>query len=132
MAAQGSPLKSESAPNILLVDDDPVQLRLREAVLREAGFEVAIATSAEIALNLLKAAGDPLRIRAILTDHLLPGATGAEFARHVRISHPELPILVITGLPGAEEEYQGVGVQFLLKPVAPEDLVDTVRHAIAA
>jgi len=114
------------------VDDDPVQLRLREAVLREAAFEVTIATSAEIALSLLTAAADPLRVRAILTDHLLPGATGADFARQVRASHPRMPIVVLTGMPGAEEEYRGLDVKFLMKPVAPGELVHTLRTAVAA
>jgi CheY-like chemotaxis protein len=125
-------LSSETGQQILLVDDDPVQLRLREAVLREAGFQVAIATSAEIALTLLTSASNPLRVRVILTDHLLPGATGAEFARKVRSSHPDMPIVVLTGMPGAEEEYEGVEVVFLMKPVAPDELVTTVRTALAA
>jgi CheY-like chemotaxis protein len=126
------PLNSENAPKILLVDDDATQLRLREAVLRDAGLSVVVATSAEVALSLLTAGKDALRVRAILTDHLLPGATGAEFARKVRASHPEIPIVVLTGMPGAEEEYEGIDVVFLMKPVAPEDLVKTVRKAIAA
>lgn len=109
-----------------------MQLRLREAVLREAGFEVSIATSAEVALTLLTAPSHPLRVRAILTDHLLPGATGAEFARKVQAMHPEIPIIVLTGMPGAEQEYEGLRVKFLMKPVAPEDLVTTVREAISA
>lgn len=125
-------MNSETTQQILLVDDDAVQLRLREAVLREAGFTVAIATSAEVALTLLTSSSNPLRVRAILTDHLLPGATGAEFARKVRSSQPNLPIVVLTGMPGAEEEYEGIHVIFLMKPVAPEDLVTTVRTALAA
>lgn len=125
-------MNSETTKQILLVDDDAVQLRLREAVLREAGFQVAIATSAEVALTLLTSASNPLRVWAILTDHLLPGATGAEFARKVRSSHPDLPIVVLTGMPGAEEEYEGVEVTFLMKPVAPDDLVRTMRTALAA
>jgi len=123
-------LNSDTAKKILLVDDDPVQLRLREAVLREAGFQVAIATSAEVALTLLTSPTDPLRVHVILTDHLLPGATGAEFARKVRVSHPEMPIVVLTGMPGAEEEYKEVKVIFLMKPVAPDLLVTTVQGAL--
>lgn len=125
-------MNSENVPKILLVDDDATQLRLREAVLREAGLSVVVATSAEVALTLLTASSDPLRVRAILTDHLLPGATGAEFARKVRSSLPTIPIIVLTGMPGAEGEYAGIEVTFLMKPVAPDDLVKTVRKALAA
>jgi len=125
-------LNSENTAKILLVDDDATQLRLREAVLREAGLSVVVATSAEVALALLTASNDPLRVRAILTDHLLPGATGAEFARRVRSSLPSIPIIVLTGMPGAEEEYAGIRVTFLMKPVAPDDLVKAVREALAA
>ena len=124
-------MSSDDKLKILLVDDDAVQLRLREAILREAGFEVAVATSASIALPFLNAPTSQARVRAILTDHLLPGETGADFIRKVRESHPKLPVLVITGMPGAEDEYAGLNVIFLMKPVSPDELVKHVLSAVS-
>src|SRR2546423_1034088 len=67
-------------PEILLIDDDATQLRLREAVLCEAGFAVLTSETAHEALALL---GNPVlsnALRLIITDHLMPGPSGASFA----------------------------------------------------
>ena len=123
--------QTERAPaGILLVDDDPIQIRIREAILRDAGFRVTIAMSAEAALDLLRERRPPDGIRAIVTDHILPGASGAEFVRMVRNVHADIPIVVITGLPGAEEEYEGLGVLFREKPLPPDHLIATVKSAV--
>ena len=117
--------------HILLIDDDLKQLWLREAVLNAAGFKVARAASAESALALLRsrpAAGQP---DAIITDHLLPGASGAQFVMELRGIHPHVPVFVLTGLSGAETEYDGLNVTFLEKPCAPEHLIRLLREALA-
>jgi DNA-binding NtrC family response regulator len=119
-----------SAADILLVDDDPIQVRIREAILRDAGFTVAIAMSAEAALDLVRARGANGSIGAIVTDHILPGASGAEFVRLLRAADANIPVVVVTGLLGAEEEYRGLAVTFRQKPLAPNELIATVRSAL--
>ena len=42
---------------MLLIDDNPLQLKVREAVLRNAGFQVSVATTAESALAMLRVLG---------------------------------------------------------------------------
>ena len=115
---------------VLLIDDNPVQLRAREAVLRNAGFETHIATTQESALALLRgqAADD---IGAIITDHIMPGSSGAEFVRALRAAKPGVPVIVITGLAEAESDYRGAGVTFRQKPCPPEELIALVRSSIA-
>ena len=61
----------------------------------------------------------------MITDHLMPGMNGAEFVRELRKTHPTLPVLVISGLEEAEEEYEGMNVMFRLKPLLPENLLET-------
>jgi DNA-binding response OmpR family regulator len=117
---------------ILLVDDDPLQVRVREAVLRDADFRVLIATSAEAALALLRVNSSPVRADAIVTDHMLPGASGAEFVRGVRRLHPTVPIVVLTGMATAEQEYAGLNVAFLVKPVPPDELIYTIKTLLAS
>jgi CheY-like chemotaxis protein len=68
-------------PEILVVDDNPTHLSVREAVLRGAGFSVVTAYSAEQALDILKDRAISKGLRAILTDHVLPGASGTYSAR---------------------------------------------------
>jgi len=118
-------------PDILLIDDDPTQLRLREAVLREAGFAVLTSETAHAALALL---GNPVlsnALRLIITDHVMPGPSGAAFARQLR-RFSQVPVIVVSGLPEAEEEYEGLDVRFLAKPCLPEELIRQVRKVLGS
>ena len=114
---------------ILLIDDNPVQLRAREAVLRNAGFTTHIATTQEGALALLRSEAAQ-RLGAIITDHIMPGSSGADFVRAMRAAKPGIPVIVITGLAEAESEYRGVGVIFRQKPCPPEELIALVRSSV--
>ena len=116
--------------SILLVDDDPVQVRVRETVLRQAGFTIAVATSAEAALALLRADHESNKFDAVVTDHVLPGASGVEFVRQIRGMRASMPVMVLTGMLTAEPEYEGTDILFRVKPVPPADLIDTLRAAL--
>jgi DNA-binding response OmpR family regulator len=115
---------------VLVIDDNSMQLSVREAVLRGAGFSVVTATSAEQAWEFLRDSKASSGLRVILTDHVLPGASGDAFVRELRDFSPSVPVLVITGMDEAEPEYAGLGVIFLHKPCAPEDLISEVHRAI--
>ena len=113
---------------VLLVDDDPDQLRIRELILRNAGFIVHIATSAESAQAVLRAIHE--KIGVVITDHFLPGVTGAELVRELRIELPLMPVLVLSGMPGLEREYEGLSVSFRTKPFPPDELIGTVHELL--
>lgn len=114
---------------VLLIDDNLTQLRIREAVLREAGFSVSCASTAEQALALLRSfASGP---DVIMTDHVLPGASGSVFVRQLREISPRVPVLVISGMAEAEGEYDGLHVIFLRKPCPPDCLIREVHTALA-
>ena len=115
---------------VLLVDDNPIQLSARQMVLNQAGFEVQIATSSDSALSLLRSLSLSERIGAIVTDHVMPIATGSEFVRLLREVNPSVPVIVISGLPEAEKEYEGMNVAFRQKPCPPPELISLVRNAI--
>lgn len=115
---------------VLLLDDNADQLTIREMVLRKALVESHVATSAPAALALLHSVPGQERIGAVVTDHLMPGMSGVDFVRQLRSFNPEIPVIVISGLPDAEEEYQGLNVIFRVKPCEPEDLITLVRNAL--
>ena len=117
--------------HLLLIDDDPVQLGVREAVLRRAGFTVSIATTAEGAMAVMRSQPRSDNLRVIITDHVMPGATGAEFVRALRLVNPGVPVIVISGLSEIDTEYQGLNVSFLSKPCPPQIMIDTVKQCIA-
>ena len=114
---------------VLLVDDNPVQLSVREAVLRKAGFHVSIATSVESALATLRVIRD--RIGVIVTDHLMPGCSGLDLVRQIRAESDWIPVIVLSGLPDATSEYDGLEVVFRAKPLPPLELIELVRSSLA-
>jgi DNA-binding response OmpR family regulator len=114
---------------VLLIDDDPLQLRVREAVLRDAGVRVDVATTAETALALLRtASGDS--IATIVTDHIMPGISGAVFVRQLRDVRPNIPVIVISGMAEAENDYDGLDIVFRTKPCPPTELIALVRNSL--
>ena len=115
---------------VLLIDDNPAQLTIRELVLRDAGFPVSIATTVEGALAILRSPGLSGRLGVIVTDHVMPGASGADFVRELRRINTVLPVIVVTGMAEAEEEYVGLNVKFLQKPCPPPELIQSVRTAL--
>ncbi len=117
---------------ILLIDDNAVQAATRQAILKRAGFFVIAVLSAERALEQYRNEEYPAPINLIITDHIMPGMTGAEFVKAVRGFDPRVPVLVISGLLEAEDEYQDLGVDFRLKPVLPDDLLASVNRLIAS
>ncbi len=115
---------------VLLVDDDPAQLRVRELILRNAGFIVHVATSAESAMALLRAV--PEKIGVVVTDHFLPGRSGVELVRELRLDLPDLPVLVLSGMPDIEEEYEGLNARFRTKPVPPGELIRVLQDLLGS
>lgn len=114
---------------VLLIDDNPLQLRIREQVLRDAGFEVHIATSGDSALALLRS---PVGkgVGAIVSDHVMPGLSGPDLVRDIRKLNQYIPIIIVSGMADAEEKYDGTGVFFRLKPCPPQELIQLVRLSI--
>jgi len=121
----------QNASSVLLIDDNAIQAATRQAILRRAGFSVIATLDPTRALEQFHQSNFPAAICAVITDHIMPGMTGAEFVRALRTTHPDLPIMVISGLEEAEPEYDGLDVRFLLKPLQPELLLANLRGLLA-
>jgi len=115
---------------VLLVDDDPAQLSVRQLLLNRIGVASQLAPGARAALDLLRSAAGQHSIGAVVTDHLMPDMDGVEFLRELRSFDAEIPVIVISGLPDAEEAYSGFHVRFLAKPCEPEELIASVKKAL--
>jgi CheY-like chemotaxis protein len=79
---------------VLLVDDEAMARESTAAMLSDLGFDIIEADSAEEALRLLDAG---LAIDMLVTDHLMPGMSGADLARKLRDSRPDLPVMIVSG-----------------------------------
>ena len=82
MIQKGVVAKMPMRSTILCVDDEEVALALRKRVLEEAGYVVFTAATTSDALAFIKS--HPVHL--VITDHLMPGATGHDLARELRLA----------------------------------------------
>jgi PAS domain S-box-containing protein len=115
--------------SILLVEDNDEVAMLVTEMLRELGYRVTRAASAQGALGAL---ADEREIDLVLSDIMMPGTmNGMELAREVRRRRPGAPILLTTGYAGAAVQDTVVGdIEILCKPYAIEDLDAALRVAL--
>jgi CheY-like chemotaxis protein len=101
---------------ILCVDDEENQLAVRKLVLESKGYAVLTAPSGQQALALL--AQHPVDL--VLSDHLMPGLTGAELARQIKAQKPELPVILISAVNEipADASYADLFMSKLDGPIA--------------
>ena len=115
---------------VLLIDDNAIQAATRQTILKRADYFVIAALNPVRALEQFQRNEFPEDIRLVITDHIMPGMSGAEFVRELRKTHPDMPVLVISGLEEAEDAYEGLNVTFRLKPLVPDLLLATVHDLL--
>jgi CheY-like chemotaxis protein len=114
---------------VLLVEDEAPVRRMLALFLERAGYVVSAADSAGAALEML-AAG--LRPDLVVTDHAMPGLSGAELLRLAHARLPHLPALLVTGYDEVtEREALPAGVHVLLKPFQRGELITQVGALLA-
>jgi two-component system response regulator PilR (NtrC family) len=115
---------------VLIVDDEEVLRDVLDAVLRREGFEVILAASGEEALSVLD---QDENIDLVILDIMLPGISGIDTLRAVRISNPSLPVIVITAfssIDGAIEAMKHGAFHYIPKPFKNEEVILTVNKAL--
>jgi two-component system KDP operon response regulator KdpE len=122
----------EGEPIVLVVDDEPVLLRLLEINLRAAGLDVRTASNGAEALRRASTETPD----AVVVDLGLPDMDGGEVIARLRDLEAlaATPVVVLSGLDADELAGRGYAADvhaFLTKPVEPADLVDVVRRALA-
>ena len=106
-------------PTLLLVDDEPVNLRVLKQLLA-ADYQLIFAKNGEEALKLAPARKPNL----ILLDVMMPGITGFEVCRQLK-GLPEtkhIPIIFVTALNDDHDEAEGFdagAVDYIIKPISP-------------
>ncbi|HET6837492.1 MAG TPA: PAS domain-containing protein [Gemmatimonadales bacterium] len=117
---------------ILVVEDDPQVRAIARRALQEAGYAVYEAITGLAASNFLTS--HPGLIDVVVSDVVMPGVNGRELADQLRVTHPDLPILFMSGYPGTDIERRGLKIDqttFIEKPFTPDALVAAVSGAIA-
>lgn len=119
-------------PTILVVDDDPTMLRFLVDALEPAGFNALVSLQGEMTLMLL----EQVTPDVILMDARMPGIDGFETCRRIK-RRPGLalvPVIFMTGLTDTESTVAGLqagGVDYVTKPVVPNELIARIRVHLA-
>jgi PAS domain S-box-containing protein len=124
---------SLSSETVLCVDDDVSVRQVTTRMLQSAGYHVLEAGSAQEALELLRLRAATVHL--ILTDVMMPGVDGPTLVERVRISHPDVCAVYLSGYPCDVIARHGefvTGENFLSKPYAPAALAAIVRKALEA
>jgi twitching motility two-component system response regulator PilH len=119
--------------NILVVEDSPTERRMLKRLLEEHGYRVAEAADGNEALALI--ARD--RPALLLLDVVLPGPNGYQICRQLKAAADtrDLRIVLVTSKGQAADKFWGMkqgADEYLVKPVAPEDLLASVERQLAA
>ena len=115
---------------VLLVDDEPVLLRLAERALSRAGWGVLAAASAAAALDAARQA-DPAP-SLLVSDMTLPDRDGLLLVGEVRQLFPGLPAILTSGYASEalRDQAAATGVAFLSKPYGMAELLDTIGRVL--
>lgn len=114
---------------ILVVDDDRLLLALLGAVLRNAGYDAQLASSAEEALRMI-AVREP---HLALLDIHMPGMSGLELAKHLH-AETTVPFMFLSGSGDSESGKQAAAygaVGFVVKPVDEARLMPAFEAGLA-
>ncbi|MES2725095.1 MAG: sigma-54 dependent transcriptional regulator [Pseudomonadota bacterium] len=116
---------------VLVVDDDPTQRRLIQAVLEREGFVAVHAENGDQAIARLQsgAATD-----LVLLDLVMPGITGQDTLKEMRARGHNQPVIVITAAGGIDTVVQAMqagACDFFIKPASPERIIVSIRNALS-
>jgi putative two-component system response regulator len=114
---------------VLVVDDDALVCRSLRQLLDSQGYETACATGARQAVQVLDEQGFEL----VLCDVRMPGESGLELVERINEEHPEVAVLMVSGLDDrqvAERALELGAYDYVVKPFRPNDVFVAVANAL--
>jgi diguanylate cyclase (GGDEF)-like protein/PAS domain S-box-containing protein len=127
---RGKKLTSESSEKVLLLVDDEenVQMSLKR-ILRREGYKILTASSAEEGLEIMA----QHTVNVVLSDQRMPGMSGVEFLRRVKIMYPDVVRIILSGYTEVgtltDAINKGEIYQFITKPWENDALTALIREA---
>ena len=116
---------------VLIIDDDPVQRRLAEAMVRRLGFQAQIAENGHDGLNLLRSGEN---VDVVLLDLVMPGGMdGLSVLAEMRKSGIDTPVIVQTSngsIDAVVNAMRAGAVDFVVKPAGAERLQVSIKNAL--
>ena len=118
-------------PDILIVEDNPVNQKLIAFLLARANYTYEVADNGLVALEKLGQA----RFRLVLMDMMMPVMNGFDAVRAMRADprHRTLPVIAVTAnaLKGEDEKCRAAGCDdYIAKPYAKEQVLAAIRKLL--
>ena len=120
-----------AVPCVLLVDDQRDIVRLLHSTLQTLGHQMDIVDAPSGEEALLEASRR--KVDLLVADYLLPGISGVELMRKIRVRNPEMKVIFISGMTErkARDEMLGAGaVAIFDKPIPLADFLDAVERSL--
>ena len=109
---------------LLCIDDEPNVLAVRKMLLESVGYTVLVADSGLNGLEILQ----QRKIDTVILDYRMPEMTGAEVAKRIRGTHPEIPIIMLSAFVDLTPEQLKDVDAYVTKGEAPEVLLRTIEN----
>jgi DNA-binding response OmpR family regulator len=116
--------------HILIVDDEASLRQTLARILQRAGYEVTTTASGREALKLLSEHAFDL----VYLDIRMPDISGLEALKTIHTKYPELPVILFTAQPdlnSAVEALRSGAIDYLLKPLKPQTVIERTRSILA-
>ena len=116
---------------ILLVEDENEVRKLAVSILSRQGYKVLEASHGGDALLMIEQNHEPIQL--LLTDVVMPGINGPDFARRLKFIYPDLKVLYMSGYADNVIFQHGIldqAMAFLQKPFTIERLAGKVREVL--
>src|SRR4051812_7052044 len=118
------------APEVMIVDDEPITARGYARALTSAGYKVTIAAAGREGATLARSK----RFDVIVSDIAMPDMNGLALLRDIRQGDLDVPMIFMTGSPALETAMEAIeygAFRYLLKPVPLDSLLEVVHRAVA-
>jgi DNA-binding NtrC family response regulator len=125
----GFNLDSTRKDRILIVDDDDTFRSVTRALLEDEGYLVVVAGSASEAVRVML----EKQFDLVLTDLVMPGASGLEFLGQIKAHYPTMPVVMVTGFASINSAIDAMkegAEDYLTKPCGNDELILKVRRCL--
>ncbi len=116
---------------ILVVDDDPENIRSYREILMDLDHRVIARSDVDAALTLLQS-NTPVDL--VITDYRMPGKTGLDLILALRQFRPNLPVVMITAYGSIETYLHSISLgafEYVNKPIKKKEFEQIVQHALS-
>ncbi len=116
--------------SILIVDDEAIIRQAVQRILEHEGYEVDTASSGHSALEKVQSKNYNL----VISDLKMPGMSGMEVLKSIKILQPNVPVIIITGYATVDTAVDAIkngAFDYLSKPFNPVQVKDLVTKAIS-